>query len=80
MKNLYATKPSTTIRLEDTINTITCKTDTRVNVLEGEGWSFQYAGRIPFKIQAGEEVYVPKGVTYKLIKGRASALIKVNED
>lgn len=83
MTNLYATKPKTDVTIKElanSIETITCKTNTWIKIVRGEGWSFQYGGRLPFKIQPNEEVYVPNGITYKLIKGKTKVVIEVRED
>jgi hypothetical protein len=83
MNNFYTTKPKTDVtikELTESIETTICKTNTWIKIVQGEGWSFQYGGRLPFRIQPCEEVYVPNGVTYKLIKGKTKVVIEVRED
>tara|TARA_Y100001937_G_scaffold64192_1_gene87862 strand:+ start:1004 stop:1285 length:282 start_codon:yes stop_codon:yes gene_type:complete len=43
--------------------------DREIEVLEGEGWQFQYENCIPYHLQKGMVFDIPEGEYHRLIKG-----------
>ena len=45
------------------------KEDREVEVLEGEGWQFQYENCLPYLLEEGMIFDIPKGEYHRLIRG-----------
>ena len=45
------------------------KEDREVEVLEGEGWQFQYESCLPYLLEEGMIFDIPKGEYHRLIRG-----------
>lgn len=43
--------------------------DREVEILEGEGWQFQYENCLPYLLQPGMIFDIPRGEYHRLIKG-----------
>jgi quercetin dioxygenase-like cupin family protein len=56
------------------------KKDRTVEVLEGEGWKFQYDNELPFDIEVGDTFTIEAMEYHRLIKGKTNLLIRITED
>lgn len=50
-----------------------------VEVLEGEGWKFQFDNDLPFFINRNNTIHIPKLIYHRLIPGKTKLRIKINE-
>jgi hypothetical protein len=53
--------------------------DREIEVLEGEGWSFQFDNELPKIINRNDQIYIPKMVYHRIIPGKTKLRIKINE-
>lgn len=51
-----------------------------VEVLEGDGWKFQFDNDLPFFINSNNTFSVPKMVYHRIIPGKTKLRIKINEE
>lgn len=50
-----------------------------VEVVESKGWQFQFDDELPFGLQKGTIVNIPKGKIHRIIKGNSNLIIKIKE-
>lgn len=50
-----------------------------ISVLDGCGWMFQFDNELPFFINKGDDLFVPKMVYHRIIPGTTSLRIKIDE-
>ena len=55
------------------------KRDRLVEVLEGEGWEFQYDNDLPFVLEKGDMIVIPKETYHRVKKGNSKLVIKIIE-
>jgi len=53
--------------------------DRVVKVLEGKGWKFQFDNELPFDINSGDSITIPKMVYHRIIPSNSKLRIKINE-
>jgi hypothetical protein len=53
--------------------------DRKVTILESGGWSFQMDDNLPNKLQNAEQIYIPKFVWHRVIKGIGELKIEIEE-
>lgn len=53
--------------------------DRVIVVLEGSNWKFQFDNELPFCINKGDELFVPKMVYHRIIPGTTPLRIKIDE-
>ena len=58
----------------------TDREDRIVNVIEGNGWKFQFDEELPIEMEDGIDITIPKGVIHRVIKGKGPLKIKVFKD
>ena len=58
----------------------TDREDRIVNVIEGNGWKFQFDEELPIEMEDGINITIPKGVIHRVIKGKGPLKIKVFKD
>jgi hypothetical protein len=51
-----------------------------VEVLEGEGWKFQFDNELPFFINRNNNIQIPKMTYHRIIPGKTKLRIKINEE
>ena len=51
-----------------------------IEVIEGNGWKFQYDDQLPFEMIDGIEFTIIKGQIHRVIKGKGSLKIKVQKN
>ena len=50
-----------------------------VEVIESTGWQFQFDNELPFGLQPGTIIHIPKGKIHRIIKGNSNLIIKIKE-
>ena len=55
------------------------ETDRFVEVIEGDGWMFQYDNDLPFLINSSTIMFIPKETFHRLHKGENKLKIKIKE-
>ena len=53
--------------------------DRKVTVIESDGWIFQMDNELPITLKEGDELFIPKGVYHRVIKGNGDLKIKILE-
>lgn len=53
--------------------------DRKVTVLESGGWSFQMDDKLPNKLLNTEEIWIPKFVWHRVIKGESNLVVEIEE-
>ena len=53
--------------------------DRKVTILESGGWSFQMDDSLPNKLQNAEQIFIPKFVWHRVIKGRDNLVVEIEE-
>lgn len=55
------------------------RNDRLVEVIQSNGWMFQYDNGLPFKMIKGDIIKIPKESYHRVIKGKGDLVIKINE-
>ena len=55
------------------------KEDRKVEVIEGEGWQFQFDNQMPVEIEEGDVIEIPKYSYHRLIKGNSKLILQIEE-
>lgn len=50
-----------------------------VHILSGEGWQFQVDDNLPEELKVGKDVYIPRGMYHRLLKGTSDLVIRIKE-
>ena len=58
----------------------TDREDRVVSVIEGNKWKFQFDEQLPFEMMDDIDIFIPKGVIHRVIKGKGPLKIKVFKD
>ena len=53
--------------------------DRKVVVIEGGGWEFQMEDDLPVKLINAEQIYIPKFVWHRVIKGERNLIVEIEE-
>lgn len=53
--------------------------DREVEVLQGEGWFFQFDNELPLELRQGVKISIPKLTYHRVIKGTGPLKIKIQE-
>ena len=53
--------------------------DRIVTVIEGEGWKFQFDNELPYIINKGDIIQIPKMVYHRIIPSISKLRIRINE-
>lgn len=51
--------------------------DRTIEVIEGNGWKFQFDEELPFELKKGNKFFIPKGNLHRVIKGKNNLKIKI---
>lgn len=54
------------------------KEDRDVEVLEGEGWKFQFDNELPLDVKKGDRIFITEGRIHRILKGTTDLKIKIN--
>tara|TARA_X000001036_G_scaffold58303_1_gene47937 strand:+ start:1839 stop:2105 length:267 start_codon:yes stop_codon:yes gene_type:complete len=55
------------------------KENRKVEVIEGEGWQFQFNGSLPFELTEGRKFDIPEGMYHRVIKGKTNLVLKIKK-
>ena len=55
------------------------KENRTIQVLESNGWEFQFDNELPFIIEAGDSFDIPKNTYHRVIKGKGNLVIDITE-
>ena len=53
--------------------------DRKVPVIEGGGWEFQMEDSLPSKLEDARQLYIPKFVWHRVIKGKGTLVVEIEE-
>ena len=53
--------------------------DRKVTVLEDGGWEFQMDDSLPSKLFVAEQIYIPKFVWHRVIRGTGKLVVEIEE-
>lgn len=53
--------------------------DRKVTVIEDGGWQFQMEDCLPNKLLVAEQIYIPKLVWHRVIKGHGKLVVEIEE-
>lgn len=56
------------------------ESDREVEVLEGSGWKFQFDDELPFDINIGDKIIIPKMVYHRIIPSNTILRIRIDEN
>ena len=51
-----------------------------VEVIEANGWSFQYDNELPIQLQEGDKLFIPKEHFHRVIKGNGDLVVEITEN
>lgn len=64
---------------EEELKWHTDEKDRHVTILEAGGWQFQMEDSLPNKIHDGQEIFIPKLVWHRVIKGEGNLKVSILE-
>jgi len=53
--------------------------DRKVTIIEDGGWSFQTDDSLPNKLVVAEQLWIPKFVWHRVIKGKSNLVVEIEE-
>lgn len=53
--------------------------DRKVKIVKDGGWSFQMEDCLPSKLSIAEQIYIPKFVWHRVIKGHSDLIVEIEE-
>lgn len=53
--------------------------DRKVTILKDGGWQFQMEDCLPNKLQIAEQIFIPKLVWHRVIKGEGELIVEIEE-
>lgn len=53
--------------------------DRKVTIIEDGGWQFQMENSLPNKLSVAEQIYIPKLVWHRVIKGTGKLIVEIEE-
>ena len=53
--------------------------DRKVTIIENGGWSFQMEDNLPHKLFVAEQIFIPKLVWHRVIKGEGKLVVDIEE-
>ena len=53
--------------------------DRKITVIQDGGWSFQMENSLPVKLSNAEQIYIPKFVWHRVIKGTGELVVEIEE-
>ena len=53
--------------------------DRKVTVIEGGGWEFQMEDSLPSKLEDARQLYIPKFVWHRVLKGQSPLIVEIEE-
>ncbi len=53
--------------------------DRKVRIIEDGGWSFQIEDDLPNKLSVDQQIFIPKFVWHRVIKGKDNLVVEIEE-
>jgi hypothetical protein len=53
--------------------------DRKVTIIESGGWSFQMEDELPTKLQNAKQIFIPKLVWHRVLKGNNKLVVEIEE-
>lgn len=53
--------------------------DRKITVIEDGGWFFQMDDDLPHKLKVAEQIFIPKFVWHRVIKGNGKLIVEIQE-
>jgi hypothetical protein len=53
--------------------------DRKVNIIENGNWQFQMDDELPIKLIEGSQIFIPKFVWHRVIKGDSQLIVEIEE-
>ena len=53
--------------------------DRKVTIIEDGGWQFQMEDSLPSKLSIAEQIYIPKFVWHRVIRGAGKLVVEIEE-
>lgn len=53
--------------------------DRKVTIIEDGGWKFQIENGLPNKLRVAEQIFIPKLVWHRVIKGTEKLVVEIEE-
>ncbi len=53
--------------------------DRKVRVIDGGGWEFQMEDSLPTKLESAKQLFIPKLVWHRVIKGKGNLVVEIEE-
>ena len=53
--------------------------DRKVTIIEDGGWSFQMDDSLPNKLNVAEQLWIPKNIWHRVIKGKSNLVVEIEE-
>lgn len=53
--------------------------DRIIHAMNENDWKFQFDNELPIDLSVGQEIYIPKGITHRVIKGTTELLIHIHK-
>ena len=53
--------------------------DRKVTIIESGGWQFQMEDNLPNKLHDAEQIFIPKLVPHRVIKGNSNLVVEIEE-
>lgn len=53
--------------------------DRKVTIIQGGEWQFQMDDELPIKLINGEQIFIPKFVWHRVIKGDSELIVEIEE-
>lgn len=53
--------------------------DRKVTIIEDGGWQFQMENNLPNKLKDAEQIFIPKFVWHRVIKGTSDLVVEIEE-
>ena len=54
--------------------------DRTIKVIEANGWGYQLDNQLPLPLEDGQELFIPKMMYHRVIKGNGSLVVEVYVD
>ena len=53
--------------------------DRKVTIIESGGWQFQMENNLPNKLSIAEQIFIPKFVWHRVLKGKERLIVEIEE-
>jgi hypothetical protein len=53
--------------------------DRKVTIIEDGGWQFQLENELPNKLSDAKQIFIPKFVWHRVIKGKENLIVEIEE-